>query len=339
MDGPTSRPASQSPGAPRRLDFDEAGLPWLDAPMHAVQRYVDSLVPQPEDPELLRMQLLHWMAFGFVIIPGAIEHQLIDALLQDLDELFADHTRYNTLIDCDLLHGRPIHEVPADVMARHREGKANVHLRVLEFHSNSIAAKKISLHPRITGFLDHVFRDRLIVLQSLMFFTGSEQEIHQDFAFVPAKIPSQLVASWVALEDIDPDAGPLAYAPGSHTIRKFDWGDGMFRTQGSSRDPGQFAEHIHATLDRAGLHETSFAPKKGDVFFWHAALAHGGTPVRNKDLTRKSYVTHYSAASVHDWHHLERQETAKRIEYPGGFFHQHPWDPQEEDIFRNGERL
>ena len=321
----------------RRLDFDAQGLPWLDHPTREVQRYVESLDPQPPDPELLRLQLLHWAAFGYLVIPNAIEHELIDALLADLDELFANHRQYSTMIDCDLLHGKPIHELPDLVMARHREGKGNVHLRVLEFHSNSIAAKKISLHRSIVGFLQHVFRDQLVVLQSLMFFTGSEQPIHQDFAFVPAKIPSQLAATWVALEDIHPDSGPLAYIPGSHVIDRFDWGDGMFRTEQSSRDPVGFAEHIHAEARRAGLTEASFCPRKGDVFFWHAALAHGGTQVKDKQLTRKSYVTHYSQASVHDWHHLKPQEPAERIGYPGGFFHKNPLHPDEEDVFRNGE--
>jgi Phytanoyl-CoA dioxygenase (PhyH) len=305
----------------------------------AVQRYVDSLDPQPGNPELLRLQLLHWAAFGYLVLPGAIEPALIDALLADLDELLANYQLYVVRIDCDILHGGPINELPAEPVALTRQGKGKVHLRVLDFYCYSIAAKKISLHPKIAEVLGHIFRDSPVVLQSLNFSTGSEQHVHQDFAFVPAQVPSQLAASWVALEDVHPDAGPLVYIPGSQHIRKFDWGDGMFRTEQSSRTPEDFSEHIWSECARAGLRPQTFCPKRGDVFLWHSALAHGGAAVRDPARTRLSYVTHYSQASTHLFHHMNRQEKADRVEYPGGYFHRSPYDPEGWDVFRHGEYL
>ncbi len=326
-------------GSSERLEYEEEGLPWLDRPALEIQRYVDSLDPRPEDPEMLRLQLLHWMAFGYLILPGAIESALIDALLADLDELYSDHRKHKVRIDCDVLHGGPINELPAVAVELTRQGRGTVHLRVLDFYCYSVAAKKISLHPRISGVLRHIFRDTPVVLQSLNFSTGSEQHIHQDFAFVPAQIPSQLAASWVALEDVHPDAGPLEYIAGSQNIRKFDWGDGMFRTERSSRTPEEFAEHIYQQCARAGLHPQTFCPRRGDVFIWHSALAHGGAAVRDRERTRRSYVTHYSQASTHFFHHLSPGEEAERVEHPGGFFHRSSYDPQGWDVFRNGEHL
>lgn len=319
------------------LEYDEAGLPWLDHPALEIRRYVESLDPQPEDPELLCQQLLHWSALGYLVLPGAIEPALIDAILADLDELFANYRDHAVQIDCDIQHGGPINKLPPDAVELTRQGKGKVHMRVLDFYCYSIAAKKISLHPKIVDVLEHVFRDAPVVLQSLNFSTGSEQHIHQDFAFVPAQIPSQLAATWVALEDVHPDAGPLEYIPGSQNIRKFDWGDGMFRTEKSSRTPEEFAEHIYRECARAGLQPQTFCPKRGDVFMWHSALAHGGVAVRDQARTRLSYVTHYSQASTHCFHHLDRSQKAERVEYPGGFFHRSPYDPGGWDTFRNGE--
>jgi hypothetical protein len=38
------------------------------------------------------------------------------------------------------------------------------------------------------------------------------------------------------------------------------------------------------------------------VLIWHGNLPHEGTKVNNPDLTRKSYVTHYTAeATTPDW--------------------------------------
>src|SRR5690606_19688302 len=177
-----------------RLEFSLEGLPWLDRLAPEVRAYVDRLSPAPEDPDLLYGRLMHWAQFGYVVLPGAIETELIDGLLEDVKELFEEHTKHRVLIDSDVIKGRPICEVPEERMVLQRQGRGDIHMRVLDFVHYSIAAKKISLHSSIAGFLQHVMRARLVVLQSLNFFQGSEQLIHQDYAFVPAKIPSQLAA-------------------------------------------------------------------------------------------------------------------------------------------------
>jgi len=46
-----------------------------------------------------------------------------------------------------------------------------------------------------------------------------------------------------------------------------------------------------------GLQPQHFLGKAGDVLIWHEDLAHGGTPIRNMSLTRKSLVTHYWSQS------------------------------------------
>jgi hypothetical protein len=48
-----------------------------------------------------------------------------------------------------------------------------------------------------------------------------------------------------------------------------------------------------------GVEPVTFLPCKGEVFFWHAALYHGGEPIRDPARTRKSYVVHYSTRRSH----------------------------------------
>jgi ectoine hydroxylase-related dioxygenase (phytanoyl-CoA dioxygenase family) len=57
-------------------------------------------------------------------------------------------------------------------------------------------------------------------------------------------------------------------------------------------------------IAKNGLQPKVFLPKKGDVFIWHANLVHGGTPVRNTALTRKSMVIHYYAKDVIKYHEI-----------------------------------
>ena len=330
---------SGTPPCSKILDFDRDTLPWLVKPWRMIDDYVDGLDPRPDDPESLRRNLIHWMRHGYVVLENVIEHEMIDAYLADIRDMLADYENQQVRVHSDILDHRPIHEYPADRVQALREDRDRVHMRIVDFHSYSLAAKKLSLHRKVTEFVSHMFRDDVVLLQSLTFTRSSEQPAHQDFAYVPSHIPSQLCAAWVALEDIDPDSGPLAYIPGSHTGRKFDWGDGIFRTPQSDRSDAEFAAHLHEQGALNHNEVETFCPKKGDVLLWHGALSHGGSPIREPELTRKSYVTHYSQASTHFWEYRDRGALAERRELNGHYYHVSPLDPDNEDIFRNGADL
>jgi ectoine hydroxylase-related dioxygenase (phytanoyl-CoA dioxygenase family) len=321
----------------KKFDFKRRELPWLDRQSIGIDDYVARLKTD-EDKELLRYQLLHWSHFGYVILPGAIEHELIDALLADLDEILARYTEFSTMVDSTVPKYKylKLKEVDKQVIDDVRAGDCSVRLRLMDFIHHSVAAKLVSVHPNITRFMEHVSGQRMVAFQSLSFFVGSEQAIHQDYAFVPTPPRAQLMASWVALEDIQADAGPLEYIPGSHRLRKFDWEPGLYLAPGVARNETDFSEHIERERLKAGLPRLTFCPSKGDVFIWHGALAHGGSAVTNPKRTRKSHVTHYGLASKHRTHVHSEGKRVDRIEYPGGFVLRTPQYPDEEDVLRNG---
>jgi ectoine hydroxylase-related dioxygenase (phytanoyl-CoA dioxygenase family) len=67
--------------------------------------------------------------------------------------------------------------------------------------------------------LCHVFGDPPVALQSLTFFKGSQQSVHIDYPYVRIqKEIAKLAASWIPLEDVYRDSGPLAYCPVSYKI-------------------------------------------------------------------------------------------------------------------------
>src|SRR2546429_9350110 len=73
-------------------------------------------------------------------------------------------------------------------------------------------------------FIKLIFERPVLAHQSLFFFKGSQQPIHQDTAFVRVSSPMELVASWTALEDIQPGSGELIYYPKSHQFPEFLFG-------------------------------------------------------------------------------------------------------------------
>jgi phytanoyl-CoA hydroxylase len=312
------------------LDFDEAMLPWIDRRDADVDRYVRSLARAEPG---LRERLETWRDHGFVVLEQAIDHPLIDAYLADLDELFAHHRQFSATV------GHP-ERGTLSIADLTDEEVHDRHLRLINFHNPSLAAKKLALALPIVQFLAHVFREPVVAMQSLTFRYGTEQHMHQDYAYVVSGNPSHLAAAWIALEDIHPDAGPLGYYPGSHRIAKFDWGNGLFYDEkDSTRHGGEFQDHILGECRRRGLTIATFLPRKGDAFIWHGALAHGGTPRYDRSRTRLSFVAHYSSVPAYPRSPHDMQHEPARFEMNGAVLYLDPTKPESENVFRHGAGL
>lgn len=314
-----------------RGDFERDTLPWLDRPAAEVDDYVESLGAGAPSEYDLREKLMLWSQFGYATLPRAVDPALIDAYLEDVEELF-ERREGPTMLNLAPLGERAISTLSA-------EDLDTPTLRIMDFHNQSIAGKKLALHGAVTSFLGHVFRATPVCMQTLTFIHGTQQGAHQDYAFVVSGIPSHLAAAWIALEDVDADAGPLGYYPGSHTIRKFDWGNGLFLTPESDHDEADFVEYIEEQCRARGLREEVFLARKGDVFLWHAALAHMGTEVRDPSKTRKSLVAHYSTPQAYP--RDRRDPSAEPVEhrYNGGVVYADPVRGEAEDSFRRGAAL
>ena len=267
--------------------FAEANLPWIDRSEADIDGYVDRSA-SVDLGYSLKDALRHWREQGYLILKKSVDLALVDAYRADLESLLQDHTRHDVLVDC-ASHGRvPIRELSRDEIFQPA-------LRVLDFHNASTAGKRLALARPIVGFLQAVFDQPVVAMQSLTFLRGTQQGTHQDFAYVVAQRPADLAASWIALEDVHPDAGPVGYYPGSHRIPKFDFGNGPFLTGESKYSEHDFEAHIHRQCEERGLEFEELLIEKGDVLIWHASLAHGGTIVRNPELTRLSVAVHYSS--------------------------------------------
>ena len=242
-----------------RIDFSPERLPWLDRHIAEIDSYVDQI----DSSQLkfdLREKLLHWLRFGYVIFEDAIEHTLIDVYTENIDVILSGRSDSKVRLQ---IEGFGVSEA----RALPDEAFAVKHLRIMDLHNLSMAGKMMSLHKVVTNFLEHIFRDTVVAMQSLTFIHSTEQHSHQDFPYVVSGIPSHLAASWIALEDVHPDAGPLYYFPGSHMVNKFDWGNGLFLTSDSSHNVLDFAEYLEKKCLEVGLTRQTFCPTKGICFF------------------------------------------------------------------------
>ena len=198
----------------------------------------------------------------------------------------------------------------------------------------SLAARELSLNHFVCAFLRHVFQDDPVVIQSLTFWRGSEQVADLDHPRVvfETKLPHLVAGSWIPLEDIHADSGPLADYPGSHkhnVIPPFDWGSGQ-------RGPGERqrensdefpTDYLREQIDKLNLRKEVFLPKRGDVLIWHGNVLHEGTRVNDRARTRRSYVTHYTSLNAYPKEFQLPDAFANRsfTALNGGYVFDHPW--------------
>ncbi len=180
--------------------------------------------------------------------------------------------------------------------------------KALDLHWHFDEIRDLGFAPAVVRFLHLLFERPASASQSLGFYRGSAQPMHQDSAYVAFSIPQQFCAAWFALEDVKPDAGELMYFVESHRkLPEFIHAE-RFKSMPDAQLVGvsldlleeEDLKHRNA-IEREGerlmLKRETFMAKRGDVLIWHAELAHGGRPI-STSATRKSVVFHYSPREI-----------------------------------------
>ena len=253
--------------------------------------------------------VLDFLRDGVVIFPQVLDPELLDRMDRDLEALPA-------LARTSLLHGM----IGIDGKAEHYDARVLRNLSVLgitdlreagpglklnDLHRYFETARALAFADPVIHFLDELFGSAPGLIQTLTFWKSSEQSLHQDFSYVHHHSRlGHLAAAWIPLEDISDRAGPLVYYKGSHRLEAdqfYDWdGGGILASRdGDPRRAAGYGPYLEALINAQGWTPSIYLPRRGDVLIWHGALIHGGTPMHDPSLTRRSYVCHYTAASGH----------------------------------------
>jgi len=195
-------------------------------------------------------------------------------------------------------------------------------LRVGFLHAVNRKILKFLLNPKTKNFLRWAIQDEPALFGSLTFDIGTEQEAHIDAAFFNTSPDHAMAATWVALEDIHMDSGPLFYVNASHKFDKLTANDVFaedadlksrvheFRKTGrpaikekklSNEVYIKHSKLLQRRLEELGAEKRPVTLKKGDVFVWHGWLVHGGSARLNRELTRKSMVAHFIGRNCTYW--------------------------------------
>ena len=230
-----------------------------------------------------------WEDNGYLLLKNFYSPAEIDAINNLIDRLWKDRKKLDAQYVIDIF-------VETDKEQRVYFSDAPMEAREQPYKLNDLYLSRDEIRQLVIGaHLAHILKELLqgfpMVCNSLNFEFGSQQDYHFDTFYMPSPTPNKMVASWIALEDATPENGPLSYYPGSHKIPPYKFSNGS--TVIVNDEMPAFREYINREIEQRGLSSEKLLADKGDVLIWHSQLFHGGSPINNKQKTRKSLVTHY----------------------------------------------
>jgi hypothetical protein len=187
--------------------------------------------------------------------------------------------------------------------------------RIGQLHQMKPELLELPSNERVRNFLEWIFGEEPVLMGSLQFERGTEQVAHIDAIFFWPEPAYAMAGVWIALEDVDPEAGPLFYLSGSHKWPFFHSDDVVRsrpelaerrrRARQGEADPDLIGQIANAWIEDFKRVEAEFGAericpplKAGDAVVWHSLLAHGGSPKINPALSRRSAVYHFLGTSA-----------------------------------------
>jgi len=174
--------------------------------------------------------------------------------------------------------------------------------RIVESYKYSLNCKALAKHPKIKAIIDYIFDDDAMPFSTINFLRSTQQPLHSDYMHFGTIPKLKLVGAWVALEDINPNSGPLQIVPGSHKWEIYNFLKNDKKPPSSleevKKNYTEYEEWVVREMNSKKINGTTPEMKKGDCILWDANLLHGSPECEDPTLSRKSQVTHWTFNSV-----------------------------------------
>jgi phytanoyl-CoA hydroxylase len=154
------------------------------------------------------------------------------------------------------------------------------------FPEFSRVARNIFCAPALIGALRRISGfETFALMQTMLFDLNTETPAHQDWYYLDTVPGGNLIAAWIALEDIDERAGRFYVLPGSQ-MRDFD-------AKAPGRTHSDWLGLIRDYVADRRNEISAPALRAGDVLVWNSRTVHGSLPTQDDAFSRKSLTAHY----------------------------------------------
>jgi len=245
--------------------------------------------------------LAQWQAAGFVILRKCVPESQVAAVNTLIDRLWHERKslRLPITIDTDLESASQQRVLLRDTAEEVRQSPYKINDLYLAYDD----VRAASLDPELSRVQSLLLGGAPMVCNTLNFEYGSQQADHVDSFYMPSRKENGMLASWVALDEVTENNGPVRLYPGSHLIPPYRFSNGGIRAIGLEMQACQ--QYLDEQVRERELEAEPFLAESGDVLIWHSQLLHGGTPILDRNMRRRSLVTHYFRKKDYR-HHLWR---------------------------------
>lgn len=187
--------------------------------------------------------------------------------------------------------------------------------RILFAFKKSKIIQSVATFPKLKNFINLLMGKEMELFQSINFYKSSQQKTHSDSIHMSTFPNGNIIAVWIALQDVSPTQGPLHYYPGSHKlpyIMNKDFDNKSSKYKLGNKSYSDYEDRIEQLIkENPQLKKEIFLAKKGDVLIWHANLLHGAEPNKDLNASRKSMVFHYYSKDAIAYHEITERPTLK----------------------------
>ncbi len=169
--------------------------------------------------------------------------------------------------------------------------------RIVEAWKFSNSIRQILSNTYLLEILKFCYQSNPIPISTINFLKGSEQPFHSD-EFHYGSLPHRyLTGVWVALEDINPDSGPLSLVEGSHKFPIFSLEQiGIKNPKNEKQQKEIYTVYEEWAAEMIKAHKLKIVTpnvKKGECIIWLSNTLHGAYKINDLSLSRKSIAIHY----------------------------------------------
>ena len=247
----------------------------------------DNISPTFSIPNDLQKALDYYLSNGYVVVNGCISLEDCDLISDSWDNEIKKYRGYLV---------RQSNGIPQKNIFNSKGWIMNSLQNI-----QTLSKKKL---PKLRNLYDQKIVDNFLlskminvflstsrsrIVQSMYFEGNTNTQPHQDSYYLDDEEIGRMSACWIALEDIDWNAGRFYVCPGSHRSDGFEINKKEYLFQESN-----YIEKIRTILN----HYEIRAPflKKGDILVWNSLTIHGSLPDLNPKNSRSSITTHFTTA-------------------------------------------
>ena len=219
---------------------------------------------------------------GFIIIRNLINEKYISEVLNSLEIFKKKNTFYYTQNNHNWVKSGEVtkegHLINSIQSPTKQNNCGRLKLDIKEIIASVEISKKLQ---EING------SERFVNWQNMLFDKSTGTIDHADTWYLDTKPRGQMIAAWIALEDINESAGRFFVYPKSHKLNIPE----NFNQKINSNI--EYVKFINQFLVNQKLERYAPEMKKGDVLFWHPFTIHGSLSQTDSKYSRKSLTAHY----------------------------------------------